>query len=288
MFRIRRPAFTLIELLVVIAVISVLIGLLLPAVQKAREAAARMSCSNNLKQIGLALHMHHDGQNGLPPDRIERVATWAVLILPYMEQDNLYRQWDLNRYYYEQNTVAQTTPVKNYFCPSRRSSSDWPKTSISGDTPSWMDTGILFPGALGDYAVLVDSSGHDITDVTCPNMAAIFQVNSRRKFSEFTDGLSNTPLVAEKQVPVNKHGFGWLDSAYYNGDYVSPMARGLGKGNYLTTDPKDSRPWFGSRHLHVVQFLFADGHVQALRESTDRAVLDLLGYFQHGQVIPDY
>src|SRR5262245_16032316 len=99
MGRARRSGFTLVELLVVIAIIGVLVALLLPAVQAARESARRMQCSNHLKQIGLAVHGFEDVNKVIPYTRLDTRETYAVLLLPYLEQGNLFSQWDMNKQY---------------------------------------------------------------------------------------------------------------------------------------------------------------------------------------------
>jgi prepilin-type N-terminal cleavage/methylation domain-containing protein/prepilin-type processing-associated H-X9-DG protein len=124
----RRRAFTLVELLVVIAIIAVLIGLLLPAVQRVREAASRMKCQNNLHQLGIALHQYNDLNQGFPPGMIstetdiaDAQATGFTMLLPYIEQDNTYQLYHFDQSWFQPvNYQAVAIPVKTYFCPANR------------------------------------------------------------------------------------------------------------------------------------------------------------------------
>ncbi len=147
----RRHAFTLIELLVVIAIIGILTGLILPAVQHARESAARVQCANNLKQMGDAIYNYHGVTTKLPPSRVgPQHATWFVVILPYMEQEALFNQWNLALPYYEQTPEVQNAFVKAYLCPSRRTT-PMPSTQYEVSSVGIPDT-LEHPGTQGDYA----------------------------------------------------------------------------------------------------------------------------------------
>src|SRR5690348_71407 len=129
-FRSSRPGFTLIELLVVIAIIAILIGLLLPAVQKVREAAARMKCQSNIKQLALAVHSFHDAQGRIPWDQSpesQQSATWGMggtnwswlaMILPYIEQDNLYKAANIPNNTLQQSVTQIATQIPTFLCPS--------------------------------------------------------------------------------------------------------------------------------------------------------------------------
>lgn len=299
----RGSGFTLIELLVVIAIIGVLIGLLLPAVQKVREAANRMSCGNNLKQMGMASIGFHDTYGFLPGSRIwDHWATWAVQILPYMEQDNIYKQWDITKQYYSQAPGVITTPVKSYFCPARQRPSN---LSSSGDIP---DNGTPnkthAPGALSDYACSagdfnypswldgVNANGAIITGRVLQQAGTI--VNSwagRNSMSTILDGASNTFLIGEKHVPPANYTKAVGDGSIYNGDHEWNFARVAGPGYPLAPNPSYTTNWtqiFGSNHPGLCQFVMADGSVHAIATTINTTTLSRLSVINDGQPTPDY
>jgi prepilin-type N-terminal cleavage/methylation domain-containing protein len=198
-----RPAFTLIELLVVIAIIAILLGLLLPAVQKIREAAARTQCQNNLKQIGLAFHNYHSTYRCFPPGFASQAAArdgpslgpgwgWGAYLLPYLEQNNVYRQINFSKDISDPaNAQARLTSLPVFLCPS--------------DSPAGLTTTVR------------DGSGNPICDVAFGNyvgMAGVYEVsgypdtsngapgvllrNSKVRVTDIRDGSSNTLFVGER------------------------------------------------------------------------------------------
>ncbi len=300
-----RAAFTLIELLVVIAVIGVLVGLLLPAVQQSREAARRSECSNHLKQISLGIHNFEDAQQTLPSSRMgPQHATWFVQILPYIEQNNLYNSWNLASTYYMQQTTVRTTQVGAFYCPSRRSS--MLSTQFEVSSTGLPDTR-EYPGVLGDYAGNGGQYAGSIVDnplcngVMCEADSRVaddlvVETKSQTRLRDILDGTSQTLLVGEKHVPNTKYGLSgpsWGDGAIYNGDYPRNYSRLAGLPRFgLGQGPNDlSGPWhcrFGSDHPGISQFAFSDGHVAALKNSTDMTVLNKLAVRNDGQIVDGY
>jgi type II secretory pathway pseudopilin PulG len=289
----------------VIAIIAILVALLLPAVQQAREAARRSQCSNNLKQIGLAVHNFEQARQTLPSSRMgPQHATWFVQVIPYVEQQNLYDLWILANTYYVQQPAAQTTPVAVFSCPTRRSAMLSTQFEISS-------TGIpdsqQYPGVCGDYAGNGGQfAGSIVDDPLCHGAICQAQsqvVNSQvvttqpqTRFRDITDGTSHTFLVGEKHVPRSKYGQSgpsWGDGAIYNGDFPRNYSRIAGLPKFkLGQGPEDlSGPWhckFGSDHVGICQFVFTDGHVASLSNSTDLTVLNRLAVRDDGQIIDGY
>src|SRR6516225_3790046 len=309
----RWRGFTLIELLVVIAIIGILIALLLPAVQKVREAANRMSCQNNLKQLGLAIHNYHDGFNQLPPARVGRdaYASWPILILPYVEGQNLRNLWDITRIYQQQtNHLAQTTTLKIFFCPTRRGPMTSPPEENGVDGS---DGNGHLESACGDYACCDGDANNRNTMfangamisplVANPNVGddnpyprQIISFKSRTNFASISDGLSDTLLIGEKHVRKGELGRAADgDMAYYSGFDYTTAQRSAG-WYYDSSHVRQNKPLmriddaastirFGSWHASGCNFVFCDGSVHTLPFSIDIDVLRRLAVRNDGEVV---
>jgi prepilin-type N-terminal cleavage/methylation domain-containing protein/prepilin-type processing-associated H-X9-DG protein len=294
----KRPAFTLVELLVVIAIIGVLVSLLLPAVQAAREAARRSSCSNNLKQIGLAMHNHHDTLNELPSGYLYRGGNgktnygWAVLIMPFMEQKNLYERLDpikvplYNRYVSGASAADKAllqTKLKVYRCAS----------DTGPDLANSLNFGSSnhFRVGLSNYvgcAGWSNTPSYPTKDGDCGGM---LWGNSKLNFSACTDGTSNTLLVAERRFRQD-HAATWLgvgnNNSYGNTGTLRTLFRGTFTMNFnyaAAGSPENTGKGWSSEHPGGINVCLLDGSVRFLSERTNAsAVLNPMCLRDDGKV----
>jgi prepilin-type N-terminal cleavage/methylation domain-containing protein/prepilin-type processing-associated H-X9-DG protein len=277
-----RAGFTLVELLVVIAILGILMGLLLPAVQQVREAAARIQCQNNLKQLALAFHDHHHmlgyfpsggwgpnyaptyAANGTPLVGAQQGAGWGFQVLPYIEGDNVWKAGAV---------TAVRTPNKLFFCPSRRG----PQTVTYPDNYQPPLTGGNVTHALCDYA----ASNKDGTGVV--------RAFTPTRFADITDGTTNTLLLGDKRLNLSFLGRVQLDdnqgyTAGWNYDTVRKTSRPPARD--YSAPVGNGGGLFGSSHRSGINAAFADGSVHTISYAIGRRTFSLLGNKSDGQPIP--
>jgi prepilin-type N-terminal cleavage/methylation domain-containing protein/prepilin-type processing-associated H-X9-DG protein len=297
-----RLGFTLIELLVVIAIIAVLIGLLLPAVQKVRSAAARIKCANNLKQIGLALHNYHDTNQSLPPGvKSAHVSDWgatdapgwgwAAYLLPYVEQDNLARTIRLDLSIADpQNATARVTPVSVFLCPSDAALPTWTASTAGAD---WKTPGAaICDVAAANYLGMGSSEDADDNDF---DWNGVLYPNSRVRLTDITDGTSQTLAASER---LQRHGqVTWAGAV--PGAAVSAaeeemwlddnVAMTIGYAGEANKPGEVAGLWASVHHTSAhgvgANFLFCDGHVKFLTPSIDFATFKALATRAGGEVV---
>ncbi len=283
----HRPAgFTLIELLVVIAIIGILIALLLPAVQKVREAANRLSCQNNLKQLGIALLNYHDSNGGFPPDFRDSPATsWTPFMLPYIEQDNLYRQYHFDKDFSDpaNDSGINQTRVPGFLCPSAPAS--YTRLGVNKREVRDYDSAnqIVLPNPYLDNPPAPD-----------PTYPGVLGHNVNRKVAEITDGTTNTLLLAEDAGKTGHWQLGQFISygigdAAWAANSTSIRLRGFDPVTRMYIGPCavncDNNDEIYSFHPGGANVLCADGSVHFLRADVNINIVAALITRAGGEVI---
>jgi len=296
--RVPRRAMTLIELLVVMAIIGILVAMLLPAVQSARESSRRASCSNHLKQIGLALHMYHDAQRWLPPGWIgvdfasekphasgESGWGWASMVLPYLEEGNLAQQEvDFDHpVRAPRNQSGREHLLSVFLCPSD------PSEKKTFELRSEADGSVLTELAVANYVAMfgteeVDECAELPVGEPCRSDGPFFH-NSHVNFALVLDGLSQTIFVGERHTfrPRAERWQSTWTGAVPDGEET--FARIVGVADHTPNHPDTHFEDYSSHHPGGANFLLGDGSVRFISEMIDEATYQALATIRDGDLV---